>query len=119
MDIEALLNPEGKGQSQTMDESTDEEIYQVIMDAVDAHENIDNNGNDGDDVDCNDGPVEACPTIHKVWQAAVVLSRYIDELDDPIARKPETILGSFNHQLCLDQAKSMQDTVLTDFFSCL
>jgi fructose-1,6-bisphosphatase len=43
MDIEALLNPEGKGQSQTMDESTDEEIYQVIMDAVDAHENIDNN----------------------------------------------------------------------------
>jgi hypothetical protein len=117
MDIEALLNPEGKGQSQTMDESTDEEIYQVIMDAVDAHENIDNNGSD--DVDCNNGPVEACPTIHKVWQAAVVLSRYIDELDDPIARKPETILGSFNHQLCLDQAKSMQDTVLTNFFSCL
>ena len=65
MDIEALLNPAGECKSQTLDESTDEEIYQVVMDAVDACENIENNG--GDDIDSNDGPVEACPTVCEVW----------------------------------------------------
>ena len=61
MSIEALLNPEGK--RETMDESTDEEIYQAV----------------------DDGPVQTCPTIHEVLQAAATLNRYIDELDDPIA----------------------------------
>jgi hypothetical protein len=113
MDIEALLNPEGE--CQTMDESTDEEIYQVVMDAVDAHKNIDKNG--GDDV--NSGLVEARPTICEVQQAVAVLNKYIDEVDDPIARNLEAVLGSFNHKPHLDEAKSMRTNVLTNFFSHL
>jgi hypothetical protein len=85
--------------TQLTTQSTDEEIY------PDARENIDKNGSD--DVAFDDGPTEARPTIREVQQAAVVLSRYIDKLNDPIARKLETILGSFNHQLHLDQAKLM------------
>jgi hypothetical protein len=85
--------------TQLATQSTDEEIY------PDACENIDRSGSD--DVDFDDGPAEARPTIGEVQQAAVILSRYIDKLNDPIARKLETILGSFNHQLHLDQAESM------------
>jgi len=55
--------------------------------------------------------------IREVLQAAATLNRYIDELDDPIAWKLETNLGSFKYQLCLNQAKSMKSTILTDFFS--
>ena len=48
----------------------------------------------------NDGPVQTRPTICEVLQAAATLNRYIDELDDPIAPKLETNLGSFKYQLC-------------------
>ena len=50
-------------------------------------------------------------------QAAATLNRDIDELDDLIARKLETMLGSFKYQLHLNRAKSMKSTSLTDFFS--
>jgi len=81
MSIEALLNPEGK--CKTMDESTDEEIYQVVINVINAHENIDWNG--GDDANSDDGPVQTHPSVCEVLQAAATLNRYIDELDDPIA----------------------------------
>ena len=111
MNIEAILNPEGE--RKIMGESTDE-IYQAVINAIDAHENIDENG--GDDLN-SDGPVQTCPTSCEVLQAAAVINRYIDELDDPIARELEMTLGSFNRQLCLQQAKSMKSTTLTDYFS--
>ena len=111
MSIEALLNPEGE--RETMDEATDEEIYHAVIDAINARENIDQNGSD--DVD-SDGPVQTRPSVREVLQAAATLDRYIDELDDPIARKLETTLGSFKHQLRLNRTKSMKSTVLTDFF---
>ena len=111
MNIEAILNPEGE--RKIMGESTDE-IYQAVINAIDACENINENG--GDDLD-SDGPVQAHPTSCKVLQAAVVINRYIDKLDDPIAQKLEMTLGSLNHQLHLQQAKSMKSTTLTDYFS--
>jgi hypothetical protein len=97
MSIEALLNPEGE--HETMDEATNKEIYHVVINAINTHENINQNG--GDDVN-SDGPVQTHPSVHEVLQAAATLNRYIDELDDPIARKLETTLGSFKHQLCLN-----------------
>ena len=50
MDIENLLNP--AGESQDLTESSDEENFQCVLDAIEAREKIDING--GDDVD--DGP---------------------------------------------------------------
>ena len=81
MSIKALLNPEGK--HKTMDKSTDKEIYQAVIDVINACENINQNG--GDDADSDDSPVQTYPTAHKVLQAAAILNRYINELDDPIA----------------------------------
>jgi hypothetical protein len=44
------------------------------------------------------------------------ISKYIDELDDPVSRKIEGLLWSFNRQLRLDESKNMIDTVLTKYF---
>ena len=46
MDIEALLNPEGE--SHILTETSDEEIYQAVMEAIEARANIEING--GDDI---------------------------------------------------------------------
>jgi hypothetical protein len=58
MDIKHLLNP---GESQVMTEASDEEIFQSVMDAIEARENINING--GDDVDHDNGvTIEPRPT---------------------------------------------------------
>ncbi|KAH9013984.1 hypothetical protein EDB85DRAFT_1876654 [Lactarius pseudohatsudake] len=51
MEINSLLNP--AGESHIMTEATDTDIYQAVMDAIEARKNMEKNG--GDDVD-EDGP---------------------------------------------------------------
>ena len=56
------------------------------FDAIKVREIIDING--GDDVD--DGvAIEPQPTRHEVPKAVSTISKYIDELDDPLSRKIE------------------------------
>jgi hypothetical protein len=112
MDLESLLNPEGE--SHFLFEASDEEIYQAVVDSIVARENIETNG--GDDMDMDDIPIEACPTRRDILKAVSTISKYIDELNDPIARKLEDIFSSFKRQLRLDETRSMKATVLTDFF---
>jgi hypothetical protein len=111
MDIESLLNPDGE--SHVLTETSDVEIYQAVMDAVEARENIEITG--GDDVD-NDIPLDPRPTYRDVLKAVSTIRRYIDDLNDPIARKMEALLASFNMKLRLDESRSMKGTVLTDYF---
>jgi len=110
MDIESILNP--VGESHVLTESSDIEIYQSVIDAIDARENIEING--GDDVD--DDVFEPRPTRRDVLKAASTITRYTDDMNDPTARKIEALLGVFNRQLQLDETRGMKDTVLTDFF---
>jgi hypothetical protein len=56
MDIDLLLNPVGK--SHDLTETSDDEIYQAVINAINARANIEING--GDDV--NDVPLEPHPT---------------------------------------------------------
>ena len=108
MDIENLLNP--AGESQDLTESSDEKNFQSVLDAIEACEKIDING--GDDVD--DGPdveIEPQPTRHK---AVSIITKYIDELDDPVSCKLKGLLQSFNRQLRLNA--KYEDTVLTKYF---
>jgi len=113
MDIDTLLNPETE--RCVMDETTDEEIFEAVMESRRAEENGPMNSGD-DDVD-DDACVEARPTRHEAMQAASVMKRYIDDLDDPFARKLEAILGSFGRQMRLDEARSMVPTQMTDYFT--
>ena len=82
------------------------------MDAIEACENIDINA--GDDVDGVE--IEPQPTRHEVLKAVSTITKYIDELDDPVSRKIEGLLRSFNRQLCLYKTKNMKNTVLTKYF---
>ena len=61
MDIESLLNPAGK--SHILSETSDHEIYQAVMDAINAREKIDING--GNDVD-NNISIQPRPTRREV-----------------------------------------------------
>ncbi|KAF8898058.1 hypothetical protein CPB84DRAFT_1781292 [Gymnopilus junonius] len=63
-----------------------------------------------------DIPVEPRPALHDVLKASSTISRYLEDWNDPIARKMEAILGSFNRQLHLDEVNSLKPTVLTDYF---
>lgn len=110
MDLEALLNPEGE--SEVMTETSDLEIFKAVMEAVEARENIEAQG--GDDADCR--PPEPRPTHLQALKAASTLCHYIEELNDPIARKMEAILSSFNRKIRLERNKTLTETVLTDFF---
>jgi hypothetical protein len=113
MDINTLLNP--VDESQVMDETTDEEIYQAVMDTQEAQENTIINGGDGDPDD--NALVEDCLTHHEVLQAASVINRYIDGLHDLVTQKLKTLLGSFGHQIHLDKSHSLVSTHITDYFS--
>ena len=93
-------------------EASDKEIYQAVIDAITARENI-------NVIDVDDEPVEPCPTRCDVLKAASTIGKYTNELNDPLAWKIEALLGSFNRQLCLEETTAMKDGVLTDYFQRL
>jgi hypothetical protein len=68
IDIESLLNPEGK--SHVLTETSDVEIYQAVIDAINAHANMEANG--GDDAD--DIPLVPRPTQRDVLKAASTIT---------------------------------------------
>jgi hypothetical protein len=109
MDIEVLLNP--ADELHVMDEVTDEVGMKKISK---IHRKMDQS---------MAGMMILkmthlwSPTYRQVLQDATVITRYIENMDDPITRKLKMILGSFGHQMCLEESRSMIPTSLTDFFS--
>ena len=91
-----------------MDDTTDEEIFQAVMDAKE-----DNGGHGDIDGDAADIPG---PTRNEALQAALMLQRYVQDLDDPFARKLEGILSSFGRQTRLSEFKTLVPTEITDYF---
>ena len=83
------------------------------LDAVKARENNEING--GDDVD-EGVDTEPLLTRREVLKAVSTINKYIDGLDDPVSRKIEGLLRSFNQQLHLNETKTMKNTVLTNYF---
>ncbi|KAF8811311.1 hypothetical protein BYT27DRAFT_7278118 [Phlegmacium glaucopus] len=87
-------------ESSTLKKTSDQEIYEVVMEAIEACENMEINGSDR----CIDylNIKSFIPrlsyfvlyTHHDVLKAASTIPKYVEDLNDPIARK--TILGSFN-----------------------
>ena len=89
MDIESLLNPQNE--VHIMTEASDKDIYQAVMDAVEAHENLKKNGED--DVD-DDGPIKPRPSHQDVLKAVSTIVQYVSELNNSLACKIEALLGS-------------------------
>ena len=75
-------------------ETSDREIYQSVLDAINlkAHKNMDINSGD----DKEDGirvPTDPCPTHCDVLKAVSTINQYIEDLNDSIAWKMEALLG--------------------------
>jgi hypothetical protein len=111
MDIDSLLNP--AGESHVLTETTDADIYQAVIDAIEARENVEMNG--GDDVD-DDGPIEPCPSRGDLLRATSMIAQYLSIWNDPHARKLEPLLGSLDTHLHVEEAKNMKTTLLTDYY---
>ena len=84
------------------------------MEGIEAHANIKINRRD----DINDGiPTDPYPTHCDALKAAsTICNRYIEDLNDPITRKMEALLATFNMKIRLDESRALKHTLLTDFF---
>jgi len=108
MSLKDLLNP--VAESSMMDETSDKEIYCVVMEA--QHGNSMTN-----DDSIEDGPVNPPPTCHEALEATLVITKYVEDMDDPLARTLEKNLGSFRRLLHTAEFKSMVPSRLTDYFT--
>ncbi|KAF8996297.1 hypothetical protein BDQ17DRAFT_1364477 [Cyathus striatus] len=90
--LDLLESEESKGsESHVSTETSDNEIFQAVIDLIAARENLE------------DIPVEPLLTRRDVLMAVSTIKRYTEDMDDPFSRKVDTILGSFNRQLHLDE----------------
>ena len=114
MSIKALLNP--PDESSMMDETTDFEIFQAVMEARKERES------DGDDesdaiksVDL-ETVVKPRRTCKEALQASLIMQDFLQELNTPYARSLEAELFSFGHQTRHLEFQSMKSTHITDYF---
>jgi hypothetical protein len=110
MDVEALLNP--LEESQTMDDTTDEEICRAVLAAHKAQEGGLISGEE-DNVEDDD-----TPTYREVAQAVSIINKYVRRIDDPVARKVEGTLSMFRYRMrsVKAQAQVLTNTHITDYF---
>jgi hypothetical protein len=106
MDIAELLNPVVESHNL----STDEYIFNCVMDAKKFERNA------GGDVDDHiDIPAPAGPTRRESLKAALMLRKQVATPNDPFARKLEVMLGSFGQRTRRVEMQGMTDTKLTDY----
>jgi hypothetical protein len=86
-----LLNPKAK--HTLIDNTIDEEIYEAVIKLREGEENTVINCRD-DDID-KDAIIKPNFTHQDVLPASAIITRYIDNLNDPLAHKLEVLLGSF------------------------
>ncbi|KAI6038127.1 hypothetical protein EDC04DRAFT_2697261 [Pisolithus marmoratus] len=67
--------------------------------------------------DGEDGPVDPPPTRREALEAALVIAKYVETMDEPLARTLEKDLGSFRRLLHTAEFKSMVPSRLTDYFT--
>ncbi|KAH9979645.1 hypothetical protein BJV74DRAFT_780235 [Russula compacta] len=111
MDFESLLDPVGEAQSLT--EMSDLEIFQAIMEGVNACENVEIISNDNVEYI----PPEPHPTQRDFLEAVSIINSFVADFNDPSAHKIEVALGSFIFRLHNDEAREARSTLLTDYFS--
>ena len=81
MDIESLLHPDGN--LLLLTEVLDLEIFWDVMGAVEACKK--SGLDDSDDVEVA-SEIEPPPTCHKVLEAVSTLTRFIEDINDPVAQ---------------------------------
>ena len=62
-------------------------------------------------------PTEPELSRQDVLKATSTPSKFIEKMDDPIARKLEGLIYSLNMQLRLEETRNLKDTHLTSYFN--
>ena len=91
LNLEDLLNPEPE--QQVVEQVTDEEIFHMVMASHVAEEDMEIVGA-ADDKD-DDAEILPRPSRQAALEVAITLERYVSILEEPYARKLETLLLSF------------------------
>jgi hypothetical protein len=112
LNLEDLLNLEPE--QQVVEQATDKEIFHVVMASHAAEEDMDIVG--GADDEDDDAEILPCPSRWAALEAAIMLERYISILEEPYARRLETLLLSFGRQTRFEEARNMTSTLITDHF---
>ncbi|KIK10938.1 hypothetical protein PISMIDRAFT_123660 [Pisolithus microcarpus 441] len=112
MNITELLNP--AAESHNIFDTTDMDIYNVVMDAQKVHEPSAVLGTSNND---DEEPVKPAPTCKEALQAALLLRKYTKGLDDPCARKVESVLSTFGQMTCMKESRSMRESKITSYFT--
>ena len=107
-----MLNP--INEDDMYDNGTEEEIKQAVFEQCAADQGREENAGDGDDLD-EVGEVK--PSCWEALAAALSISRYVANIDEPFACKLEVILMGFGHQTHTDALNSLKPTNITDFFT--
>ncbi|KAJ7919788.1 hypothetical protein B0H13DRAFT_1605912 [Mycena leptocephala] len=100
-------------EEQIIEDATDEDIFEAVQKMRNGEEDREKNGGDDEE------EVEPKPSRKEVLQAASILRQYVADLDDPFARKMEAMLSTFGREMRREEAKTMVDTEITDYFTCM
>jgi len=111
LNIEELLNLESE--QVLLDDASDNEICESVKQMFEAQQMKEING--GDELD-NAGDVDK-PTWKETLAAISTIQKYVADINEPFARKLESILIGFGRQTRLDEARSLTDTSITDYFT--
>ncbi|KAJ7758227.1 hypothetical protein B0H14DRAFT_2404467 [Mycena olivaceomarginata] len=98
-------------EEQIIEDATDEDIFEAVQKMRNGEEDREKNGGDDEE------EVEPKPSRKEVLQAASILRQYVADLDDPFARKMEAMLSTFGRETRREEAKTMVDTEITDYFT--
>lgn len=112
MNIESLLNPEAE--KNMLDACMDQDIFDAVMHARAAKENGVIAG--GDDDRDDDTAFTEHSSLNEALQAVTVKQIYVNGIDEPYARKLESILTIFGRSTRLEESHSTVNSSITDFF---
>lgn len=110
MSLDELLNA-AEEQGCGMEEYTPESIFEAVQLAHRATET----GKEDELIE--EEPPKPRPTRKQALDAASVLRDYIQEVNEPFARKLEQVLASFGCQTRLEATQNMMDGCLDNFFT--
>ncbi|KAJ7577498.1 hypothetical protein C8J56DRAFT_1061156 [Mycena floridula] len=113
MRIEDLLNP--SDEKDIIQECSDCDIFQAVMDVRAARENAEITGG-ADDAD-DDAAVIIRPSRSEALKAVSTIQQFLSPVDEPFARKLEGLLASFGRQTRLEGMKMATDSEITSYFS--
>ncbi|KAJ7916582.1 hypothetical protein B0H13DRAFT_1609189, partial [Mycena leptocephala] len=109
----SLVNPDSE--KDIIDDSTEQDIYNVVVASRDAQQMGEINGGDDDVEDNMD--FQPRPTRREALSAAQTLRNYTKTLDDGFARKLEQLLASFRRQTQLEETNALVMVPITQWFT--